>query len=735
MPKEAPQFSTFFDRPTVTKWPLDDLFILQIPIPATLKVFVVLFISVLTVFAATQGRAQTPHWVRWPTPGAPASNASAAAPHGPVYQDFGELLESSDSGFSWNPLPYQVVQSGGVAVDPSNSMLYHYGTYFLYFSSNAGRTWDSVPNNPFDYGFAFAPQGGLLRISKDTLWYSATSTSGWTYRGVVDTSLFGWSICSGSPAHILARCQQYLRVSSDSGAHWITTQSYLTGRVGYIMARDNIGFFSYDRDTVSYVSDDYGITWKTTHAFRSVQEEITDQIIAPNHTIFATLSPGRIDKQRTVRSTDMGNSWSMVRNDASSLASDSSGIVYAGAYRSFDNGDSWQYSSYGLKVPPLTSIAIADSGRLYSMSLFSGKTFRSIDSTADWTLATNQFVYQFLPRFNGLLTLAENKEIDQSTDNGWTWKNLDSSLTGIFTGIAEQPNHSRLASTTDGHALVRLDIGLSFQYQTVIDPPEPLFGLVNIGNVAFTASAEHLFSRSDDGSTWAIVSLPDTSGVTALAVGSNGLLFVGLRSHQIIRSADLGKTWGVIRSFPSGFAKCILPISKTTLVAAMSGDSSSPPSGVFISKDNGISWDSMSIGLHPGESGRFPKSLAMAYDSSKQRVYLTTSDAANYFIDLAAPARQVASQPSTLTEIYPDPVANVLYLTLPHAAGEASVAIYDLLGRRVTSARVGGHADAPFELNVAALSSGVYSLVVTSSVVTSSDAGRSLLHGSFVKAP
>jgi len=116
------------------------------------------------------------------------------------------------------------------------------------------------------------------------------------------------------------------------------------------------------------------------------------------------------------RSDDNGRTWNFKDNGLGnwsvySLVSGKEGKIYAGTdvggfFRSTDNGESWLRSNSGMSNTEITSLAINEDGHFFS-GTWRGGVYRSTNDGNDWTLAdsglTNKSVYSVAVSPNGYL--------------------------------------------------------------------------------------------------------------------------------------------------------------------------------------------------------------------------------------------------------------------------------------------------------------------------------------------
>ncbi len=316
-------------------------------------------VGVLLV-AAGALRADANSW----TGGRPVETAEgvprlvAADPDSPyvVYAAFGPMLHrSSDGGRTWSRLR-SFSEIRAVMVHPASPSTIYVAADDVYKSTDGGETWsttsiryvDSLAGSPTDASTVFA--GAWDRIYKTT--DAGTSWSSVSYTGVIASLV----IDPRDPTIAYA------------GAEGIDYWGWYPGSIGK--------------------TTDGGASWQKP------SPDAPDSVVAfgidsvESSTVYLAtgdLPPidGSYVAPRVLRSEDGGVSWTsadggLPSGGARCLAVDPrvSGTLYAGTragvYRSRDGGRSWTAFSQRLAGVPITSLAIADSGRRLHAGTYGG---------------------------------------------------------------------------------------------------------------------------------------------------------------------------------------------------------------------------------------------------------------------------------------------------------------------------------------------------------------------------
>jgi photosystem II stability/assembly factor-like uncharacterized protein len=344
-------------------------------------------------------------------------------------------------------------------------------------------------------------------------------------------------------------------------------------------------------------SIDGGMTWSAAQG-GFMFDFMVGWFVANEHSFFAGTSQG------VLRSTDKGESWTVVPNlDAFTLTA-GGGAVFAGTYgngvfRSTDNGETCTAVNSGLANKYVCSLFMSGA------SLFAGTEggiFRSIDKGETWT-AVNSGLWQlhirsFAASGSALFAGTAGGGIFRSTDNGSNWIPVNSGLRSsdivrtlsvagsiLIAGIDNQYDGKNVFASSDN--------GLHWTNMTSDHTgySEPFIVLLP-GGAVFTGTPQGISFSTTGGVSWTHVE-SDLVGdweneIYSFTSNSNGL-FIGTRTC-IIRSIDSGVTWSEpdssLRECP---IYCLL--SKSGRIIAGSDG------GVFVSSDSIVSWKKIPFGF------------------------------------------------------------------------------------------------------------------------------------------
>lgn len=271
------------------------------------------------------------------------------------------------------------------------------------------------------------------------------------------------------------------------------------------------------------------------------------------------------------KSTNGGASWTLIRDNANSIAADPSqpNTVYLvsseSVLKSSDGGSHWT----ALAGPGGIVLAVAVDpvipSRIYAGT--ASGVWRSIDRGASWSPARvplpngqSSIVKAVIPaRPHGRVFALTYEGLYRSTDGGQSWASSEDGL------------------PADGEPLA-----------LAVDPADP-------GKV-YVSLRDGLFRSVDGGVSWARTSSqPAGSGaVLSLAVSAQGV-WAGTETG-LFRSADGGATWAAAGPPRRITAVAIAPSSPRTLYLGTTADSGSV-GGMFASTDGGATWARRNQGI------------------------------------------------------------------------------------------------------------------------------------------
>ena len=482
----------------------------------------------------------------------------------------GDIYRSTDKGNSW-------------------SLVYSSISTVVYVSS-LSITSSYVYAGTYADGYYSGP--GILRSSDRGLNWSADTTD-----SSAPFTIF--AVCA-SDSVVLA-CSAYgegaagMYRSTDDEAHWTRVRpsgvaSYAFDGSHVFAAVSNI---SMDAHGV-YFSSDAGATWAPTGLLN-----ISPYSVAVNGgTVFAGTDSS------IYRSTDNGVTWDIAYSTLNQVnaivISPSGSFVYAGTdsgvFRSTDLGKTWAATNAGLTSMPVYSLAVYPAGSADSSYVFAGTgggVFRSTDNGTTWRVSglPNHQVYLSM-------TLASDGT-HLLSGAGYTKNQALAPFHHAAHFLFPDPATVVFASTDDGSTWTEMDTGLSGMHTGLTS------FVTNGSDIYAGTSPGGVFRTTNSGTTWTSSSFGMNS-MNVNAIASSGSdIFAGTIGGGVDLSVDMGLNWSAADSGLTDPWVYALTIGGSNLFAGTMTRSgflySKYYDDVFLSSNNGTSWAKIDSQFESGE--------------------------------------------------------------------------------------------------------------------------------------
>jgi photosystem II stability/assembly factor-like uncharacterized protein len=390
-------------------------------------------------------------------------------------------------------------------------------------------------------------------------------------------------------------------------------------------------------------------------------------------------------------------------------------IAYFGIWRSTDLGDTW----HEVPSPP---IGMAFDS-YYDLALIAGEggMLNGYHGTGLFYAAGDATVFQRVPEFDNhqyleasrypisftpdmlltstrtrdLWTLEREQQIVYSEDEGQNWEQISCGFSGTYaTTAVETDSGLVIVGTADASSVhVSHDLGQSWQehdtdfsFQYVLLPE---------GTDLYTLRYDpyDLVKSSDLGETWEAWEFPEPDelyGVVSPILAIDDTLFV--RAGEICWAYIpdvMGYTWQQRGEITSRVGTVFFDwdVVSTPADTFLVG-SSRMLTMLFTSHDNGWTWEDQYLempGFYQGEVV-----VELEYDPWRDRLWLSTNMGLAYLDDptMAVGEDVWVFQPATYFTVnaYPNPFNSMTSIEYTiQKPGEVKVAVYDLLGRHVTT--------------------------------------------------
>lgn len=651
------------------------------------------------------------------------------------------IVESDDSGLSWNPIVQQPDDYFSIMISDRDNRLYGVTDQgvVLRLDSLDGEWLETgeLPVHASHLGWVITK---LIVDSSNRLFasvYSWESESGEIH--LSDNHGETWQRLEGTPLD--STCLTIYDLAIDySGQLWVVglESPFAINRV-YKLSPDLTAWTEYQ------VTDEYSnYLWNIVadenccvylnagrDCFRYNETagqwtELTPAVGDYLHVLIATPPGSLISDQQdgTYESSDHGDSWSLIGDHVpvypvgATIASDNSLFGwsnYSGIEKFSRTSQEWSLANNGFVATRIEKL-IGGGDAVYANT--NDLSFRTADQGGSWMHVFND--KKLLTRIAGNPSALFSWNLDfliRSIDEGETWEQV---LSGNVKAMVKSAQGSLFAG---GDSLWKSsDMGTTWSpvpnANQFIEYPFLIQSIVVSGEAVLAFVTDGMFPRQlirslDDGLTWE--SLPEVLdfSLRELISDNNGHLFYyeNYFGEFFYRSDDLGETWIVLDGLPvtgdSNGPTALYPASGERLFAQYWSYSSNDDNGaLFESYDYGESWTRI--------PGIYPRINVFAEDAEGY-LYAGTDGSGVYISSEPILSVWDATKPLptefTLYQNYPNPFnsTTTFVFDLP-LTGPVTMQVFDITGRLAATPLTGtmtvGHHSFNWDAN--SLASGIY---------------------------
>lgn len=564
----------------------------------------------------------------------------------------GGIWKSTNGGMNWTPLTddQPSMSSGALAIDPTNTNIIYAGTgeatysgasYYgagLLKSTNAGQSWiqytSGLPNQTYFSRIVIRPNHPnelLAALGNSGLYRSTNSGETWTEirSGRCDDVLF---TVTGDTAFAVGGSTNLAR-SINGGASFSNFGSGLPNgtRTHFDIARSNsskmyAAVYSSSSFTF-YRSTNYGANWVSANSYNfNGSQAWYDMHVRVNPKNENQIFVGTIDIHR---STDGGTTFTNITNGYSggNVHVDQHYIFFhptdentlfacndGGIWRSTNGGTSFTNMNQNLTLTQFYRITASP----FTPSRILGGTqdngTQQTYSTLNWQAAFGgdggEVCFNPFDQ-NYILGETQYNGIYRTTNGGATWNSSTSGLSSSeakawVAPIIAHPDQNGVfftarqrvyRSSNNGGSWTAVSSnvnGTNAVRELAISKTNP--------NIMFATSSALVFKSTNAGASWTNVSggLPNKT-INSVYVHPNNenevfLTFSGFGTSKVYRSTDGGNGWMNIHGN--------LPDSPVNDIFIYTDDPTAPQTyfaatdiGVFLTRDNGVTWEDMDNGL------------------------------------------------------------------------------------------------------------------------------------------
>jgi photosystem II stability/assembly factor-like uncharacterized protein len=606
-------------------------------------------------------------------------SALAVAPTDPMLlfaaSDEGDVYKSDDAGMSWEKVAVLGTAVRTLVFHPTNSETVYVGTdlFGVQRTVDGGETWTVTSNglvfDPFVYALAVHPSdptaiyaGTFKSLGTGGVYKSTDGGLNWqaSREGMTDGFVLSVAIDPNQPNIVYAGTfngTDALYKSTDAGANWTAINNGLGRNDIFVIAinpqQSDVLYVATGGSGI-YKSTDGGSSWRAMNSGLTTLD-VRALILDPQspETLYSSGASGVFE------TTNGGQSWTPMSSGLSNLvivklardsinpdmiyagatgvaSSQSRGSFMGGVFKTTPGGQSWSFSSGGMRSADVRAIVI-DPGNpsvIYA-GTFGRGVMRSSDGGESWNSAFEGINVglddpQILdldldPSISGTLVAATFANgIYKSSNRGINWRNVWQG--GRAQTLIRDPGNPHvlyaatltgiLKSTDRGDNWLPTTFDKGGIFALVVNPADPstIYAAVN------AAEPEGgVYKSTDAGASW----VKRSNGITnplvrALAISpqDENILYAGtLRSKRpaspphFFRTTDGGENWEKASDLEfESFALLIDPQQPDVIYSANLG------SGAIKSTDGGVTWTEANDGLLN------PRLLALEFDPTDPNI-------------------------------------------------------------------------------------------------------------------
>ncbi|HSR18171.1 MAG TPA: T9SS type A sorting domain-containing protein, partial [Ignavibacteriaceae bacterium] len=450
---------------------------------------------------------------------------------------FHGMYTSSDNGLNW--IPTGLANKIITQLTVKDTLLFAGTVSGLFVSADKGLTWGEIDSGLVSkYVTALASDSNLILVGTytDGLYKSSDNGNTWIKTNIETQSIYAVTFIGKDI--LAASYNDDVYRSTDLGETW--TKSEIGGDLSvqnFIIHEEKI--FAATNDGL-FFSIDNGVNWEPLNLSRIY---VHDLIINGSFILAGTI-------QGAYFSTDSGLNWTerndgLLSLDVTSLAySDSklfAGSFGIGVSLSTDNGETWITYNNNLSNRFLEGLCLKDDILLAGTY---GGLFRTSSSLDLWQKVSKETGSKSFFVSNDEIFASSDNGVLRSTDNGNTWKKIDSVYEGVLirSWAVLKINDIILASYNNRGIRVSTDNGLSWNYSNTGFPNYITINSLQLAEskiLAGTAGGGVYFS-TDTGTTWHQSELDTAQNWTM--IGFDQFVFGG-GGRGVCQSTDYGTTW------------------------------------------------------------------------------------------------------------------------------------------------------------------------------------------------
>ncbi len=413
------------------------------------------------------------------------------------------------------------------------------------------------------------------------------------------------------------------------------------------------------------------------------------------------------------------------------------GMIDVSVVRSNVNVDSLEYINSGIGLCSVYSLKCADNN-IYAATAFKGVVKLS-DKGDNWESSRTGIhdspIRTLIESDNNILAGSEKYGIFLSDDNGSSWCNKNEGLIDPSILSLSKNGNNLLVGTSSSGAFLSSDNGNNWINKSNGLPTGTQILCTAIkDNILLAGCSNGLYISNNKGENWAYVNIGLTNPSIRIIAVKNEKIFIGTNNDGIFLSIDNGQNWSTkniglsntkIRAIEFSGDNIIVGAYTAVYISTDAGDNwvkteyptkpvnslqvkgndifvGSSIAGVYLSKDNGNTWNQFNSGL----KNLNINSLAII----GKEIFTGTSDGLfkAKLSDFGISNAKDEKLAENYLRIYPNPTENILTIYLDKTWNESiDMQIFDILGQYVLQNKIPAGVN-KWEVNLETLPTGIY---------------------------
>ena len=426
-------------------------------------------------------------------------------------------------------------------------------------------------------------------------------------------------------------------VSTDLGISWSHSNWGLTDGNVTAVAASNTYVYAGTLDHGVFVKDINGSIWTPTSLNN---QRITCLAIFNTYVVAGTYSAG------VFLSTNNGTTWNQVNNGLTDYQikcfEQFKTTLFAGTgskvFQTTNFGTTWTETSTGLPNTIIQSLAI--NGSTMYAGVWGSGIYASPNFVQGWIkLGTSPRVYIYQFAFNGSDIYVAAQKVYLSTTDGTDWTDVSGDIpAGAQIQSVTYLNGNLIAgdNAVNGSTGIYVSANGGTNWTSITQGlPNYCTNSITANNGwIFTGTSGGVFLTTDGGANWRNPSLPgfnQWADLSALAHRGSNYVFAGDVNGNVYVSSNMGQNFTIANLVEAGASIASFAFSGTNVFASTKAWASGSPNAVYMSGDNGATWNSVSTGL-PQNS--YISSLAVIgtnlFAATGNGVYLSTNEGTSW---------------------------------------------------------------------------------------------------------